>query len=489
MTNTIDNEGNKIHIKYDKLGRKIEMDDPDMGHWEYEYDAAGNLTNQIDGKGQAIGFKYDALGRLLRKVYPIGSGMSNIKYFYDIYEGETGPLNNSLGKLTKVIDASGTNLYFYNNMGNVTNDVKKIIGDRAYTNIMGYDALGKITNIIYPDKECIKYGYNEAGLLNKIENTAGQVYIGNIRYDIYGQRTLVSNGNGSLTEYEYNPLTRRLNEIKTSTNGINIQHLLYGFDNVGNITNIVDNIHNSVTKYSYDTLNRLTHYEYTNINIAQKITREYKYSSIGNMTNKGGIGHYEYAQSGTARPHAVISAGPYAFKYDANGNMLSKINGGMTYIYKWDADNRLTKASNSLGTKTMFIYDFAGQRVKKLNAVSGDIIYASSFFDIKQGIITNKHIFDGVRRIVSRQNDGSIFWYHTDHLGSTALLTDSEGKVVQDIGYYPYGETRTNIGTGAATNIQYKFTDQEFDPETGFYYYNARYYDPVIGRFISADIF
>ncbi len=63
--------------------------------------------------------------------------MSNIKYFYDIYEGEVGPLNNSLGKLTRVIDASGTNLYFYDNMGNITNDVKKIIDDRAYTNIMG----------------------------------------------------------------------------------------------------------------------------------------------------------------------------------------------------------------------------------------------------------------------------------------------------------------------------------------------------------------
>ncbi len=78
-------------------------------------------------------------------------------------------------------------------------------------------------------------------------------------------------------------------------------------------------------------------------------------------------------------------------------------------------------------------------------------------------------------------------WYHTDHLGSTALLTDDTGAVVQDIGYYPYGETRTNWGT--ATNIQYKFTGQEYDPETGLYYYVGRYYNPLLGRFISADSF
>ena len=70
-------------------------------------------------------------------------------------------------------------------------------------------------------------------------------------------------------------------------------------------------------------------------------------------------------------------------------------------------------------------------------------------------------------------------------LGSTALISDDSGEIVQDTGYYPFGETRTNAGT--ASNINYLFTGQEFDPETGLYNYNARLYDPKIGRFISAD--
>ena len=484
LTNTIDNENNEIKMRYDKLGRKIYMHDPDMGIWQYKYDKAGNLTNQIDAKTNEISFQYDDLGRLIKKDYA-DTNIQDIFYSYDDYDGT--PKTNSLGKLTKVIDNSGTNLYYYDNMGNIIKDVKKIKGDKSYTNIMGYDALGKITNMIYPDGECINYRYNKVGLLNAITNTEGQPYLKNIFYDIYGQRTIVSNGNGSITEYEYNPVTRRLKQIKTSTNGINIQHLVYKFDKVGNITHITDNIHNSITKYSYDTLYRLTHYEYTNNNGGPKIIRNYQYSSIGNMMHKDGIGDYTYG-AGNAGPHAVTAAGSYTFNYDLNGNMLYKANGNITNYYSWNADNRLKKVTNSTNLEYVkFIYDYTGSRVKKINSYSGDTIYASSFFEIKQGIITNKHIFDGVRRIVSRQNDGSIFWYHTDHLGSTALLTDDTGAVVQDIGYYPYGETRTNIGTGSATNIQYKFTGQEYDPETGLYYYGARYYDPILGRFISAD--
>ena len=56
LTNTIDNEGNKVKIRYDNLGRKILMNDPDMGIWEYIYDKAGNLKEQIDAKGQMIQF-------------------------------------------------------------------------------------------------------------------------------------------------------------------------------------------------------------------------------------------------------------------------------------------------------------------------------------------------------------------------------------------------------------------------------------------------
>ena len=145
----------------------------------------------------------------------------------------------------------------------------------------------------------------------------------------------------------------------------------------------------------------------------------------------------------------------------------------------------VTEISNDLGNKVEFEYDYAGNRIKKKNNTGPTTVYVSSFYELRSDGIITKHIFDGIRRIVSKQNDGSCFWYHTDHLGSTGLLTDKNGKVVQQYSYYPFGSSRTNIGF--VTNINYRFTGQEYDPETGLYNYNARLYDPVIGRFLSAD--
>ena len=64
------------------------------------------------------------------------------------------------------------------------------------------------------------------------------------------------------------------------------------------------------------------------------------------------------------------------------------------------------------------------------------------------------------------------------------MLTDSSGVSEQDVAYYPYGDTRSNTGPA---DVAYKYTGKEQDDSTGLYFYEARYYDPVLGRFISAD--
>ena len=92
---------------------------------------------------------------------------------------------------------------------------------------------------------------------------------------------------------------------------------------------------------------------------------------------------------------------------------------------------------------------------------------ANAVYEIKEGVIT-KHIFDGVRRIVSKKG-GNIFWYHTDHLGSTGFLTTEQDvngdvQVIQKTTYFPFGETKE---VPPVEEVQYKFTGQEYDPETG----------------------
>ena len=76
----------------------------------------------------------------------------------------------------------------------------------------------------------------------------------------------------------------------------------------------------------------------------------------------------------------------------------------------------------------------------------------------------------------------TITYIHQDSLGSTSLVTDSNGaQVGTTMKYLPFGLTQTG-----SVNTTKEFTGQRLD-STGLYYYNARYYDPQIGRFISAD--
>lgn len=67
------------------------------------------------------------------------------------------------------------------------------------------------------------------------------------------------------------------------------------------------------------------------------------------------------------------------------------------------------------------------------------------------------------------------------------MITDSTGAKVQTVTYYPFGGTRTNQSPSTpAIDVPYKYTGKELD-STGLYYYEARYYDPILARFISAD--
>ena len=72
-----------------------------------------------------------------------------------------------------------------------------------------------------------------------------------------------------------------------------------------------------------------------------------------------------------------------------------------------------------------------------------------------------------------------------DHLGSTSLTTDSAGNVISELRYTAWGEVRTQAGT---TSTSYTFTGQYSNTaDFGLIFYNARWYDPALGRFAQAD--
>ncbi|MFA5354072.1 MAG: RHS repeat-associated core domain-containing protein, partial [Thermodesulfovibrionales bacterium] len=293
-----------------------------------------------------------------------------------------------------------------------------------------------------------------------------------------GQPGNVLFANGVTTNYQYYIENNRLLGIETAVGMAGLQKLTYGYDSKGNILAIADDTDPTDTTrnqaFTYDHRDRLTRAESPVYGgTAGRII--YRYDEIGNMTYNSKMGTYTY---GGPQPHAVLQAGSLSYSYDPNGNMITRNGKAITYDY----DNRPVSIAYGTANGTVAsVYDYTGQRVKKITP-GATILSFGKHFECTVGGACTKYIFDG-ERIIAQKTGSSVLYYHTDHLGSTGVITDQEGVKVQEIYYFPYGKVRAN--TGSVT--PYKYTGQEEDAETGLDYYNARFYDPNLGRFITAD--
>ena len=256
--------------------------------------------------------------------------------------------------------------------------------------------------------------------------------------------------------------------MKTIKTGADLVDHTYSFDDIGNIENITDNDNSANSQtFTYDDLDRLK-----TANSGNYGSLIYAYDKIGNFTSKRGI-NYTYS----ARPHAVTSTSDgNTYVYDDNGNMTLGAGRSITY----NCDNKPSSITMG-GNTTVFFYDGSGARVKKMTG-SSTTVYIGKLYEETGGVSTN-YIFAGSTRIASKTTAGT-YYYHQDHLGSSSVITNLSGVKVEEIHYYPFGETLSDT---SPSTTKHKYTSQELDTETGLYYYNARYYDPALGRFISAD--
>lgn len=468
LRRTTDDAGNVTTITYDSLSRKIALSDPDMGDWSYSYDANGNLIQQTDPKGQTISFEYDDLDRVLRKDYPSGS---DILYSYD-----NPDVPNSLGRLSQVNDAAGTASFEYDALGRSTLEARTI-EDVSYTILKSYDTIGRLSQLVYPDGAQVNYSYDSAGNLAQV-SSGGVNHITYNDYNARGQVLQATYANGVVSDYSYDDQTLLLSHLLTKKNNTILQDLTYTFDNVANISEISDAANSASQTFEYDDLYRLT--SATGVGWS----RQYSYDSLGNMTSKSDVGQYTYGQHG-AGPHAVTTAGANSYDYDANGNMTSGAGRTMTYDY----DNRLTTVETITQTIS-FTYDGDGGRVKKTvsgNDATATTIYIGQLYEVSDGVAI-RHIFSGEQRIASVQSTGKTYYYHQDHLGGSNSITDESGVQIQLLEYYPFGDVRVNHKL-SDIDVPHKFTGKELDQETGLYFYGARYYDPVLARFISPDTY
>ncbi|MBI4199644.1 MAG: hypothetical protein HY535_04130 [Chloroflexi bacterium] len=143
----------------------------------------------------------------------------------------------------------------------------------------------------------------------------------------------------------------------------------------------------------------------------------------------------------------------------------------------WDVPNRVTAVSGG----ARFVYDGDGNRVKKLEG-GQTVHYANRYYEknVTTGVVTTYYYLG--ERLVALRKGTALEYVHQDHLGGSLVSTDGTGAQVSSLRYKPFGEARTSNGT---LGTDRKFTGQRLDG-TGLYFYNARYYDANLGRFVSA---
>jgi RHS repeat-associated protein len=495
LTSVTDIAGNVTNLYYNTLGQKTSMSDPDMGSWSYTYDLNGNLYQQTDAKSQTITFTYDELNRIKQKSYSTPDERT-VYYSYDNLS-----ITNGRGRLDFVKKAYNLNdpnpddittYNSYDEMGRPLSVTKTISGDQARTTSYTYDLSGKQKTITYPDSNnyvVTNNYYANTNLLNTVTGSDGVTYASINEYSPSGKIKILTHSNNTATNYTYDPRTEKLSDVLTTrANGsevIQLKH--YNYTAIGEIRSIND-IHNSnVTyNYTYDNLSRLTN------ETGGATTESYTYYPIGNIQTKTiGANTFTYSYDINIHKHAVskitFGGSDYLFSYDLNGNMTDGYDftnpvSPKTRHIVYNADNMPKQIVYNGNITTDILYDGISQRVKKTVSSGSTTYYIGDHFEIR-GSDTYKYIFAGNLR-VAQVKGTTLSFFHKDHLGSSSVITSGSGTELESTEFTPFGSQRSHSGTNTS---DYRYTDQELDAENGLYNYNARLYDPFIGRFISPD--
>jgi len=543
---TVSGTGYQFDKTYDSMGRVRTLTYPDTEVVTYTYNGAGevetvsglkssvttdyvkdvnyNASMQITflkyGNNVTSDYTYNAntlrLGNILTKKPDGATKLQDLSYSFD---------NN--GNVSAITDAvnSMSQTFTYDDLNRLTQAVGSAYGTEAFA----YDSIGNMTS---KAGRTMVYGEGAPGphAVTTVSWT-GSNYPSYCR-DFPGSCGMGYDANGNMTTRGQDALAydseNRLKEVKLreGTSGTTNYTLKSGW-NVISFTHLPDNkaVSSVLSSLTFGTdYNQVSTWDsasgtwkhWVNDSNFNDFT-EFQYGKTYEIYNNSGSDK-SLAVTGTTNgadlTHNIVSGDNFISPAVKSATNITTVLSGLTLgthysdVKRFNATTQawessvggaftqfepgkgyniigLTSASFSYGkteTITTFVYDSAGQRVKKI-AGGTTTTYLGKDYDVTAST-SSKYIFLGDKRISMKDSTGNLLFYHEDHINSSNVISDASGNQSALYEYDPYGATATHTG---ATDIKHQFTGKENDSSTKLYYYGARYYDPQLGRFITAD--
>ena len=447
LTSTTDANGHTTTYAYDALNRQIRVTDATGAVTSYAYDAVGNRLSVTDANGHVTTYTYDAVNRQISSTDAVGVTTT---YAYDALGNQvsiTYAANTSLAATTKFVydldnrlisqtDALGnTQTHQYDADGNVVATTDAL----GHTTTYAYDADNRVTGITDPLGNVTRYQYDADG--NRTQVTDARGFVSTTYYDADNEVVLSVDNDGFATSSAYD------------ANGNVISKTLYATAltlplNPSVQPTPVASAADRTTLFAYDSLNRIV-----SRTDGDGFVTQYVYDAVGNriQTRQAldlGATRFEVTYSyydADNRQIAAVTAQGYltTYQYDAVGNRISQTlyrqaisvptsgvpqpvtgDSGITTTFAFDADNRLIRQTDALGTPTTYQYDARGNRISM--TVAAGTPQAS----------TTTYQYDADNRNVGT----------TDSLGVITRLTlDANGNVVAR--YDAFGTTQQRVTT------------------------------------------
>ena len=374
-------------------------------------------------------------------------------------------------RLTRLDFGNVTQNYAYDDLGNLLIERLRVDDIDWSLNYL-YNSTGNLHRTTYPSGRKVDYHPNALGQPKYVGSFANSVL-----FHPGGQYKSYKQSNGCV-----NSKTLRSSGLpyiqRTQCGGTNVVYNQYSYDANGNLTYWDDKQSNVYDlRFGYDQLDRLDNIRKSN----STLIGDMNYDSMGNITKFDSIvGTINYSYNSKKQLQSTSGSRNYDFNYDHRGAVTD--NG--FHRFNYNLANQMTEAGGN-----QYLYDGHNKRVKTND--SKGIRY--SMYSMLSGKLiqeringANREYFYLGQQLVAQLGAGSLTYVHADILGTSAAKTNSAGNVTKRIRYAPFGLQWGHTNAQSGEN-EIGYTGHKHDADIGLTYMQARYYDPVIGRFYSSD--